>query len=224
LIIISLGEGDSLRWARISRPAEEVLVATRDGFASRFRSAELTSTSRTSRGVRALKLREGDEMADIDIIRASLISASNLAIEAAAAPLAKKSTGADDLFVLVVTEKGYGKRITMDEFKIQKKGGKGVTALKFKEKAGGGGKLARLGGKSSDADAVSCMRVCRNGDEIVLSTAKGTVIRQSVDALSVQSRLATGVLIQRIAKDDKITMVDVVPSSQVAETVLSLVE
>ena len=69
---------------------------------------------------------------------------------------------------------GYGKRIEMDEFKVQKKGGKGITAIRFKLKAGGGGKLARSEGKGkSEADAVSCMRVCRAGDEVVLSTSKG---------------------------------------------------
>jgi DNA gyrase subunit A len=145
-------------------------------------------------------------MADIDIIRPSL------ALPADAKHNEGKVAVDDELFVLMVTEKGYGKRILMDEFKVQRKGGKGVTAIKFKEKAGGGGKIARKEG-ISDADAVSCMRVCRQGDEVVLSTSKGTVIRQSVDDLSVQSRLATGVLIQKIAKDDKITMVDVVPPS-----------
>ena len=57
---------------------------------------------------------------------------------------------------------------------MQKKGGKGITAIRFKLKAGGGGKLARSEGKGkSEADAVSCMRVCRAGDEVVLSTSKG---------------------------------------------------
>ena len=156
-------------------------------------------------------------MADIDIIRStspSSTTSGNTVVEGTA--------NEDELFVLMVTEKGYGKRILMDEFKVQKKGGKGVTAIKFKEKAGGGGKVARKEG-ISDADAVSCMRVCRQGDEVVLSTSKGTVIRQSVDDLSVQSRLATGVLIQKIAKDDKITMVDVVPPSAITAATLATV-
>jgi DNA gyrase subunit A len=142
LIIISLGDGDSLRWARISRPREEVLVATRDGFASRFRTGDLTSTSRTSRGVRALKLREGDVMADIDIIKQSLARPAGeiegegegdvvekvheeTEIELIAGKKNKKDKKKkddDEYFILMVTEKGYGKRIALDEFKIQKKG------------------------------------------------------------------------------------------------------
>ena len=160
-------------------------------------------------------------MADIDIISVPVKPTEVVESEEKSKASSKKEKE-DELYVLMVTEKGYGKRIVMDEFKVQKKGGKGVTAIKFKEKAGGGGKIARKEGVS-DADAVSCMRVCRSGDEVVLSTSKGTVIRQSVNDLSVQSRLATGVLIQKIAKDDKITMVDVVPSSAViAATALIL--
>ena len=247
LIIISLGENDKLRWARRCKPEEDVLVATRDGFAARFSTTDLPSTSRNSRGVRALKLREGDEMADIDIVKGDPESraaagddASETADEGADGDETEDVNDADELeeaeggaatvaegkgssstaegssdrpFVLMVTEKGYGKRVELNEFRMQKKGGKGITAIRFKKKAGGGGQLARsTGTERSQADAVSCMRVCRAGDEVVISTRKGTVIRQSVDDLSVQSRTATGVRIQKLRDDDKIITVDIVPS------------
>lgn len=107
-----------------------------------------------------------------------------------------------------------------------------MTIIKFKSKAGGGGiKLRKAasaeasfeqtslgaissggGAAAAEGDALSCMRLCSGGDEVVLSTKKGTIIRQRVDDLSIQSRTATGVLIQKIAKDDLIVMVDIVPS------------
>jgi DNA gyrase subunit A len=72
LIIITLGKGDSLRWARICESEEEeVLIATKDGYASRFSSMDLTSMGRAARGVRALTLRPGDRMADMDIFKGS---------------------------------------------------------------------------------------------------------------------------------------------------------
>jgi len=205
LTIISLGDGDSLKWARRCNPEEEVLIATKDGFASRFTAAELSSTGRTSRGVRSLNLRDGDSMADMDILR----------------PGAKKLSGAVDAsaqqevasYVLAVTEKGYGKRILIDEFKTQKRGGKGVTIIKFKTKAGGGNKALQESGLQGDGDALSCMRICSPGDEVVISTSKGTVMRQRIDDISIQSRSATGVLLQSIAKDDAIVTVDIVPPS-----------
>jgi DNA gyrase/topoisomerase IV subunit A len=55
------------------------------------------------------------------------------------------------------------------------------------------------------------MRLVSDGDEVVLSTSRGTVIRQHADDLSVQSRVATGVLIQKLLKNDRIIHVDVVP-------------
>jgi DNA gyrase subunit A len=198
--------------------------------ASRILAEEITITGRTSRGVRALKLREGDVMADIDILRGA-----TAAHEDPAVPAATTGTGTgtgtmlpvhlhgiaatpidENSFVLMVTEKGYGKRTEIEEFKIQHRGGKGITAIKFKFKAGGGGRLSRLEGRDpAESDAVSCMRVCRPGDEMVLTTSKGTISRQRVDDLSIQSRTATGVLIQKIAKDDKIVNVDIVPPATI---------
>lgn len=123
-------------------------------------------------------------------------------------------------YVLAVTEKGYGKRIPIDEFRTQRRGGKGVIAIKFKEKAGGGGKLARYEGKGKgEADALRCMRVCAEGDEVVISTVRGTILRQGVSDVSVQSRAATGVRIQKISPEDSIVCVDIVPPS----TALALV-
>ena len=133
--------------------------------------------------------------------------------------------------IFAVTEKGYGKRVPIDEFRTQRRGGKGTIIIKFKSKVGGGGiklrkantleanfemassgALSSSSGGAAEGDALSCMRLCSAGDEVVLSTKKGTIIRQRVDDLSIQSRTATGVLIQKIAKDDVIVMVDIVPS------------
>lgn len=191
LIIISLEDGDTLSWARRCEPGEDVLIATRDGFASRIAANGLRATGRQSRGVRALNLRDGDVMADIDILQSS------------------QSTEKGK-YVLTVSRKGFGKRVDIGEFRTQRRGGKGVIAMKFKEKAGGSRKDAGEG-QADNADALSCMRLVSDGDEVVLSTSRGTVIRQRADDLSVQSRVATGVLIQKLLKNDRIIHVDVVP-------------
>lgn len=118
------------------------------------------------------------------------------------------------LYFLAVTDKGFGKRIPIDEFRIKKRRGAGVTAIKFKEKVGGNRRISRIEGKSNyESDALRCMRVCYPGDEIALSTSKGAIVRQKVDDLSIQSRTATGVMIQKIAADDSIVMVDIVRAS-----------
>lgn len=117
-----------------------------------------------------------------------------------------KITDGKSSTVLAITANGYGKRIDIDEFRTQKRGGKGVIIMKFKQKAS-------KKGNSGDvhADALSCMRICSPGDEIVLSTSRGAIIRQRVDDISLQSRAATGVLVQKMSGGDFITMVDIVP-------------
>lgn len=90
-----------------------------------------------------------------------------------------------------------------------------MLTIKFKLKAGGGGSaLRKLGKDQSFADSLSCMRVCSDDDEVVLSTRKGTIIRQRVADLSVQSRAATGVLIQKLQEGDAIVMVDIFPPEE----------
>lgn len=61
------------------------------------------------------------------------------------------------------------------------------------------------------------MRVCFPGDEIALSTSKGTILRQSVNDLSIQSRYATGILIQKITPGDSVIMVDIITPSDDAD-------
>ena len=102
-------------------------------------------------------------------------------------------------YVLVVTEKGYGKRVLCD-FRSLKRGCKGVIIIKFKAKAG--------------TDRIAGLRVCTDGDDVVMSTNRGTIIRQSIKNISIQSRTATGVLLQNIPSDDAISMVDVVPPAK----------
>ena len=114
-------------------------------------------------------------------------------------------------FVFAITERGYGKRIPISEFRKAKRGGRGVFAIKFKEKVGGGGKQARAAGKSkNESDALRCFRFCAAGDEVVLSTSKGTILRQRVDDVSVQARSATGVLVQKLDKNDSIMDIAIV--------------
>lgn len=117
--------------------------------------------------------------------------------------------------VLVVTERGYGKCVLVEDVRVQKRKSKGRILTKFKLPKSvvvAPGKQRRaVAGKSGVTDAVSNIRLCGVNDEVVISTSKGTVIRQRIGAIAVQSRHATGVLLQDIAEDDHILSVDVVP-------------
>ena len=108
--------------------------------------------------------------------------------------------GTEDEYVLAVTSSGYGKRICTDEFRTTARGGAGVIAIKFKEAAGG-------------TERVSCLRIVKEDDEILVITKGGIMVRQRVRDIPSQSRLATGVLVQKVNVEggDHISSVSIVP-------------
>jgi DNA gyrase subunit A len=145
-------------------------------------------TGRTSRGVQAIKLREGDFIADVNVLGSEKSEET-------------KSDARD--FVLAVTSHGFGKRIPRSDFRIQNRGGKGVTAIKFKK---------------NTTDEVATLLAARESDEILLITAKGIIVRQQVSQIPAQSRTATGVLVQRLDEGDYITSVSIVPDYEETDT------
>jgi DNA gyrase subunit A len=99
--------------------------------------------------------------------------------------------GEDDGFILVVTNDGFGKRVKISEFRQQGRGGIGLIGTKFKNAQS---RLANL-------------RVVHPGEEMMIATANGVVVRQKVDDISVQGRMATGVRLQQLGEDDSVVSV-----------------
>jgi DNA gyrase/topoisomerase IV subunit A len=136
--------------------------------------------------------------------------------------------GADGVQVLVVTEKGYGKCVPATTIRSQRRGGKGAILMRFKPsmmkaKSGRKGTSSQTvqGEVSSEGavqvgafvagDAISNIRACGGDDEVIISTSKGTVTRQKIAAISVQSRRATGVVLQSFdQQDEHVVSVDIV--------------
>ena len=189
LIVLGLEDGDRLLRVRRCSSADSVVVSTRRGFASRFEAdqAQLRATGRTARGVKSIKLRDGDEIADLDVL--------------------PRDTG-DQTSLLAITERGYGKRISAQEFRSQKRGGMGVVAIKFK----------------SEDDSLKCCTSVGKEDEVMFTTQKGTIVRQSAAAIPAQGRQATGVRVQRLDDGDAIVEVCVVPEEDAALDDLSEAE
>lgn len=106
-------------------------------------------------------------------------------------------------YVLAVTSRGFGKRVPRAEFRVQARGGKGVVAIKFKK---------------NESDEVGALLTTHENDEILLITAKGIIVRQQVSKIPVQSRTATGVLLQRLDDGDYITRVSRVPEYEEVDT------
>lgn len=110
LVIASMEEGDKLIWCHPCRDGDDVLIGSSDGMATRFEVSKLRPSGRTSRGVRAMKLRDGDTIAGMGVLHPS----------------------GNQEFVLCVTSQGHGKRVPTEEFRATGRGLRGVIATKFK--------------------------------------------------------------------------------------------
>ncbi len=203
LIAISLEEGDQLRWVRRATPEDSVIIGSRQGMAIHFRADEdqLRSMGRTARGVRAMRFSKNDQPISMDIIPGSIVAGIGTAGEQDLEETVDET--AEGPWVLVITTNGYGKRVPVNTFRLQNRFGKGIIATKFKPK--------------QTQDELAALRIVNPGDELMIVTSRGIIIRQAVDAISIQSRSATGVMVQRLDEEDTIAAVALVPPSGGAE-------
>ncbi|NMG20419.1 DNA topoisomerase (ATP-hydrolyzing) subunit A [Brasilonema bromeliae] len=210
LIAISLEEGDQLRWVRRARVEDSVIIGSRRGVAIHFRCdhEQLRPLSRATRGVKSMKLKKGDELVGMDILPAAILATLNTETEAEIEEVETEeieneestevpANGSTGPWVLVITMGGYGKRVPVAQFRLQNRAGQGLTATKFKNR--------------KIKDQLATLHIVNSDDETMMVTSRGIIIRQAVNAISVQSRSATGVRVQRLDEDDVITGVAIVP-------------
>ena len=162
LIAINLQEGDELDWVTPTTGQDEILIATALGKAIRFSETEVRAMGRDTQGVIGIKLGKGDTVAGM-------------------------GTAVKDGDVLVVTERGYGKRTPVAEYPMHHRAGQGVFTLKVTDRVG---KLA-------------AMRVVNDPEEeVLIISASGMVLRTQVGAISRIGRQTQGVIVMRVTADD----------------------
>jgi len=205
LIAINLEDGDALTWVRLSKEGDSVLIGSRTGMAIHFRLNiyELRPLGRTARGVKSMNLRKGDNLVSMDVLTSNLVD-----------QLAKIEELTEDLddnveenssngpWVLIASAFGLGKRVPVAQFRLQKRAGMGLRAIKFRIKD----------------DQLVCLKVLGEGEELLLVTEKGVIVRTNADKISQQSRAATGVKLQRLDDGDHLSEVVLVPHEQIEET------
>jgi DNA gyrase subunit A len=110
--------------------------------------------------------------------------------------------GADEIvaasegpWVLVASASGLGKRVPVDQFRLQKRAGMGLRAIKFRR----------------EGDVLVGLKVLGAGEELLLVSERGVIVRMKADAIPQQSRAATGVRLQRLDTGDRLTEVVLVP-------------
>jgi DNA gyrase subunit A len=200
LIAISLEEGDQLRWVRRARSSDSVLIGSRQGMTIHFKAdgEQLRPLGRPTRGVKSMNLRENDEVISMDILPSGVTDAIATASEGDDSEEDSEEivTNSQGPWVLVITAGGMGKRVPVERFRLQKRAGMGLKALKF-----------RL-----EEDTLVALRVVNEDQELMLVTSRGIIIRQRVNDISIQSRSAQGVRLQRLDSDDAIAAIAVVPT------------
>jgi DNA gyrase subunit A len=175
---INLKKNDRLIEVKMTDGTNDIMIGTRNGFAVRFHEKDARVMGRTATGVRGVRLGKGDKVVGQLVIKRQGMS------------------------VLVVTEKGYGKRSEVNDYRITHRGGKGVITVKTSDKIG---KL------------IAMMEVNDN-DELVIISTKGMVIRQSMKDIRVMGRNTQGVRVIRLKDGDSIAdIAKVVPEEENGE-------
>ena len=111
LINIKLDSGDELKWVRLSSGNDEVIISTAKGQANRFSETDVRAMGRNARGVRGIRLRPGDTVVGMDLVR-------------------------PDVEVVFLSSNGYGKRTKMEQFAAHKRGGVGVRSATLSARTG----------------------------------------------------------------------------------------
>jgi len=164
---INLNKGDVLVDVKLTNGSQELLIGTHEGQAIRFNESQVREMGRTATGVRAIKLAKGDYVIGlVAVIRPSAT-------------------------ILVVTDRGYGKRSELSDYRVTNRGGKGVITVKTTEKVG---KLISI-------------KEVTDSDDLMIITSRGILIRQKVKDIRVMGRNAQGVRLIKLDDKDRISAV-----------------
>ena len=172
---VNLREGDELVEALLTNGSEEIFIAAREGRCCRFDETDARPMGRNSTGVRGINIEDDDEV----------IGAINYD---------PKAEDAAEHTVLVVSENGFGKRTDFDEYRITKRGGKGVKTISITEKTG---KL------------IAIKNVTENNDLMIIEKS-GLTIRMAVSDIRVAGRATQGVKLINIKNGDSIAAISTV--------------
>ncbi|AFS77092.1 DNA gyrase subunit A [Gottschalkia acidurici 9a] len=166
LIAISLKEEDELIGVRKTEGDDNVILVTSNGMSITFNEKDVRDMGRTAMGVKAITLNKGDYLVGMDLVK-------------------------PNKELLVISEFGYGKRTSLDEYRIQSRGGKGIKTYNIKDITG---KIISAG-------------VVEEDDDILIVSLGGTIIRLNVSDISQMGRSTQGVRLMKMAKDDKVVSV-----------------
>ena len=176
-IAITLNDTDRLIAAKITDGSNDIIIGSNAGLACRFRESDVRSMGRTAAGVIGMQLSETDRIISMVAIKRP------------------------DSQVIVVGQNGYGKRTNYEDFRLTKRGAKGVISMNITDKTG---------------EVVSIMEV-QDSDDLVVMTTGGILIRQPVKDVRIIGRNTQGVRLIRLEEGDQIADITTVPHEEDVE-------
>ena len=180
-IAIKFNEDDELISAVLTN-GEDELIAANNGNVIRCSEKDVRPMGRSARGVKAMDLDDGETLVDVAVIRDA------------------------EQEVITVTTNGYGKRSSLDDYRLQRRAGKGIKAGTFNEKTGD----------------LASLKILEKGNDLMLITDSGIVIKVSTDDISRFGRTSQGVRIMKMKDgDDKIASIAIAPNEDELEKEVS---
>ncbi len=177
LIALSLDDDDELTWVRLTDGNSELIAATRDGMAIRFKETDVRAMGRTARGVKAITLREGDRVIGMSVLR-------------------------EGAYMLTVSETGYGRLSKLSDYRIQSRGGYGLTNYHTDKY----GKVAAI--KAVDLD-----------DDIIIISDNGVIIRIEASSIRICARPSKGVIVMKTMDNSRVATIARAPSDDADDSV-----
>ena len=165
---IEIRDNDQLLGARLTDGNSEIMIATKDGKCIRFPEEKARAVGRGSIGVRGITLSEGDEVIGMIVVN-----------------------DVQNETVLVVSERGYGKRTAVEDYRITNRGGKGVITLNITEKTGN----------------LIAIQMVTDDDGLMIINKSGVAIRMGMDEMRVMGRNTQGVKVINLKKNDEIAAI-----------------
>ncbi|EGQ1668477.1 DNA gyrase subunit A [Staphylococcus pseudintermedius] len=167
-IAIKFRDDDELIAVRLTDGEKHILIGTAQASLIRFKETDVRAMSRIAAGVKGIRLRDGDEVIGLDVA---------------------DDDNQDE--ILVVTEKGYGKRTSIEDYRLSKRGGMGVKTAKLTERNG----------------RLVCITTVEGDEDLMVVTNQGVIIRMEVSNISFNGRMAQGVRLIRLDEEQYVSTV-----------------
>jgi len=191
-IAMKLDEDDKIIGVKICKEDQDVILSTRLGKCIRFMSKKLRIfKGRSSKGIKGIELASDDKVISLSVLDAANINsktAKNLLKNGSADKVKKSEIIAKQKYILSITENGFGKRTSFYDYRVTNRGGKGIIGIVASSRNGN----------------VAASFPVYEGDEVILSTDKGKVIRCAVKEIRTAGRNTQGVRIIKLSGEEKV--------------------